>query len=80
MSSTLYCFVLFLFYRLQEGFKCVLWKTLWHVLREMGVSPHLISLEKGLYGNNTANVKIDGDLSKAFNVTYDVRQGCVFAP
>lgn len=64
----------------KKAFDCIRWQNLWHILDEMGVSCHLITLIKALYDNNIGYVRVENGLTDPFKVGKGVRQGCLFSP
>jgi hypothetical protein len=63
-----------------KAFDCVRWDSMWMVLTEMGVPPHLTRLVKQLYQNNTATVRVNKLSTENFQVQKGVRQGCILSP
>lgn len=63
-----------------KAFDCVKLIKLWRILREMGVSEHLVALIESLYTNITAMVKMDEHMSEHFQIHKGVRQGCILSP
>jgi hypothetical protein len=56
--------------------------TLWEVLKRRGIPPKLIQLIKSIhyYCGAQAKVRVDGELSEAFNLDRGLKQGSVLAP
>lgn len=63
-----------------KAFDCIRWQHLWNILTEMGTPHHLLSLIRHLYDNNTAYVRVEGELTSPFRVSKGVRQGCILSP
>lgn len=63
-----------------KAFDNVKWPKLWEILHSMGVPYHLIFLIQKLYMSNSAQVRIDGNLSNQMATRKGVRQGCVLSP
>ncbi|KAK1892784.1 putative 149 kDa protein [Dissostichus eleginoides] len=51
-------------------------RYLWKVLERFGLSPGFIAMIKVMYVNIESVLKINGGLSRPFNVTRGIRQGC----
>ena len=49
-----------------RAFDCVNWKKLFEVLKELGVTAHVVGLVESLYEFNSMIVKVDGEESEAF--------------
>lgn len=64
----------------EKAFDNVKWKILWERLRKLGTPVHLIELIKSLYDNNSAQVRMKGELTDTFKTAKGVRQGCILSP
>ena len=53
---------------------------MWATLRRFGCPPHFINHIRGLHDGMLARVCHRGSLSNPFDVTGDLKQGCVLAP
>jgi hypothetical protein len=63
-----------------KAFDCVDHKKLWFVIKEMGVTTHVIVFMKNLYTNQQASVKTEYGNTNWFNIGKGVRQGCILSP
>ncbi len=63
-----------------KAFDCVHWSALWLVMKDMGISEHIISIIRALYENGQMNVRINQQTSKNFKTNKGVRQGCILSP
>ena len=68
------------FVDLKKAFDTVNRNMLFAVLERFGCPPNFLALIKALHSNNTATVRVGGELSDAFEITMGVKQGCVLAP
>ncbi len=68
------------FMDLEKAYNRVYRKGLWDTLRVYGVGEKLFEGIKSFYGNASASVWVNGELSESFNVEVGVRQGCVMSP
>ena len=68
------------FVDLRKAFDTVNREMLFGVLERFGCPPTFLHLVKALHTNNTATVRVGGELSEAFAVSMGVKQGCVLAP
>ena len=53
---------------------------LWKILKEMGISEHLICLLRNLYAGQEATVRTGHGTTHWFPVGKGVRQGCILSP
>lgn len=60
----------------EKAFDRVEHRYLWKVLERFGLSPGFIAKIKVMYVNIESVLKINGGLSRPFNVTRGIRQGC----
>ena len=63
-----------------KAFDCVVHKTMWKIMLEMGFPKHLIRLIESLYHEQEAAVRVEGETSEWFSVGKGVRQGCILSP
>ena len=49
-----------------KAFDCVVHKTMWKIMIEMGFSKHLVRLIESLYIDQEAAVRVDGETSEWF--------------
>ena len=63
-----------------KAFDCVKHEHLWRTLEDLGFGGHLIELIKSLYVGQESAVRIEGGISKWFEVQRGVRQGCILSP
>ncbi len=68
------------FMNLEKAYDRVDRKGLWDILRVYGVGGQLLKGIRSFYENASASVRVNGELSKGFNVEVGVRQGCVMSP
>src|SRR6202000_1219471 len=64
------------FMDLEKGFDRVPRQKLFEVLSEYGTRGRLLEAIKNIYVGSKAAVRIDGEMSEAFEVEEGVRQGC----
>ena len=53
---------------------------LWEILKEMGISDHLICLLRNLYAGQEATVRTGHGTTDWFQIGKGVRQGCILSP
>ena len=63
-----------------KAFDCVDLKKLWKILKEMGISDHLICLLRNLYADQEATVRTGHGTTDWFQIGRGVRQGCILLP
>ena len=63
-----------------EAFDCVDYNKLWKILKEMGISDHLICLLRNLYSGQEATVRTGHGTTDWFQIGKGVRQGCILSP
>ena len=63
-----------------EAFDCVDHNKLWKILKEMGISNHLIRLLRNLYAGQEATVRTGHGMTDWFQIGKGVRQGCILSP
>ena len=54
--------------------------TNWKILKEMGISDHLICLLRNLYASQKATVRTGHGTTDWFQIGKGVRQGCILSP
>ena len=59
---------------------CVDHNKLWKILKEMGISDHLICLLRNLYAGQKATVKTGHGTTDWFQIGKGIRQGCILSP
>jgi hypothetical protein len=65
---------------LEKAFDRVPRQKLFGVLSEYGINGSLLGAIKSIYSGSKAAVRIDGEISEAFEVNEGVRQGCCLSP
>ena len=55
-------------------------KTLWKILKEMGIPDHLICLLRNLYAGQEATVRTGHGTTDWFQIGKEVHQGCILSP
>lgn len=68
------------FIDLEKAFDRVPRQKLFEILSEYGIRGSLLEAIKSIYVGSKAAVRIDGELSEAFEVNEGVRQGCCLSP
>ena len=68
------------FIDLEKAFDRVPRQKLFEVLSEYSINGSLLSAIKSIYSGSRAAVRIDGEISEAFEVNEGVRQGCCLSP
>ena len=63
-----------------KDFNCVDHNKLWKILKEMGLSDHLICLLRNLYVDQEATVRTGQGTTDWFQIRKGVRQSCVSSP
>lgn len=61
-------------------FNTIKWNLLWHIVEEIGVPTHLITLIINIYANNLAYICNESELSGSFQVEQSVRQSRILSP
>ena len=64
----------------QKAFDRVEWPFLWQVLTCMNFGPMFIKYIQTLYTDISCSLQVNGHLSRSFNPTRGVRQGCPLSP
>ncbi len=65
---------------LSKAFDSVHWPALWKVLVDERIPEHLIWILQCVYFGQCGEVISDMGQSRKFNITRDVRHGCVLSP
>ena len=63
-----------------KAFDCVGHNKLWKILKEMGISDHLICLLRNLYAGQEATVRTRRGTTDWFQIGKGVHQGCILSP
>ena len=63
-----------------KAFDYVDHNKLWKILKEMGISDHLICLLRNLYAGQKATVRTGHGTTDWFQMGKGVRQGCILSP
>ena len=72
--------IYFCFIDYAKAFDCVDYNKLWKLLKEMGISDHLMCLLKNLYAGQEATVRIGHGTIDWFQIGKGVRQVCMLSP
>ena len=72
--------IYFCFIDYAKAFDCVDNKTLWKILKEMGMPDHLTFLLRNLYAGQEATVRTGHGKTDWFQIGKGVRQGCILSP
>ena len=73
--SSYFCFIDY-----AKAFDCVHHNKLWKILKEMGISEHLICLLRNLYAGQEATVRTGHGTKDWFQIGKGVRQRCILSP
>ena len=68
------------FIDLTKAFDLVSRDGLFKILPLIGCPPKLLSFLESFHNNMHGTVRFDGNMSEAFNIRSEVKQGCVLAP
>ena len=63
-----------------KAFDCVDHYKLWKILKEMGISDHLMCLLRNLYAGQEATVRTGHGTTDWFQIAKGVHQGCILSP
>ena len=74
-KSIYFCFIDY-----AKAFDCVDHNKPWKVLKEIGISDHLICLLRNLYAGQEAIVRTGHETADWFQIEKGVRQGCIWSP
>ena len=72
--------IYFCFIDYAKVFDCVDHKKLWKILKEMGITDHLICLLRNLYAGQEATVRTGHGTTDWSQIGKGVRQGCILSP
>ena len=72
--------IYFCFIDYAKAFDCVDHNKLWGILKEIGISDHLICLLRNLYAGQEATVRTGHGTTAWFQIGKGVRQGCILSP
>ena len=72
--------IYFCFIDCAKAFDCVDHNKLWNILKEMGISDHLICLLRNLYAGQEATVRPGHGTTDWFQIGNGVHQGCILSP
>ena len=72
--------IYFCFIDYAKAFDCVAHNKLWKILKEMGISDHLICLLRNLYAGQETTVRTGHGATDWFQIGKRVRQGCILSP
>ena len=72
--------IYFCFIDYAKAFDCVDHNKLWKILKEMGISDHLICLLRNLYTGQKATVRTEHGKTDWFQIGKGVCQGCILSP
>ena len=72
--------IYFCFIDYVKAFDCVDHHKLWKILKEMGMSDHLICLLRNVYAGQEATVRTGHGTTDWFQIGKGVRQGCILSP
>ena len=75
MGNNLICYFYY-----AKAFDCVDHNKLWKILKEMGISDHLICLLRNLYTGQEATVRTGRGTADWFQIGKGVCQGCILPP
>ena len=74
-KSIYFCFIYY-----AKAFDSVDHNKLWKILKEMGITDHLICLLRNLYAGQEATVRTGHGKTDWFQIGKGVRQGCILSP
>ena len=72
--------IYFFFIDYAKAFDCVDHNKLWKILKEMGLSDHLICLLRNLYAGKEATIRTGLGTTDWFQIGKGIRQGCILSP
>ena len=72
--------IYFCFIDYAKAFDCVDNNNLWKILKEMGITDHLICLLRNLYSGQEATVRSGHETTDYFQIGKGVCQGCILSP
>ena len=71
--------IYFFFIDYAKAFDCVDHNKLWKILKEMGLSDHLICLLRNLYAGKEATIRTGLGTTDWFQIGKGIRQGCILS-
>ena len=71
--------IYFCFIDYAKAFDCVDHNKLWKILKEMGITDHLICLLRNLYAGQETTVRTGHGTTDWFQIGKGVRQGCILS-
>ena len=72
--------IYFCFIDYAKAFDCVDHNKLWKILKEMGISDHLICLLRNLYAGQETTVRTGHGPTDCFQMRKGVHRGCILSP
>ena len=72
--------IYFCFIEYTKAFECVDHNKLWKILKEMGISDHLICLLRNMYAGQEATVRTGHGTTDWFQIGKGVHQVCILSP
>ena len=72
--------IYFCFIHYDKAFDCVDHYKLWKILKETGISDHLICLLRNLCAGQEVTVRTGHGITDWFQIGKGVRQGCILSP
>ena len=72
--------IYFCFIDYAKAFDCVDHNKLWRILKEMGISDHLICLLRNLYSGQQATVRTEHGTVDLLQIGKGTHQGCILSP
>ena len=72
--------IYFCFIDYAKAFDCVDHNKLWKILKEMGITDHLICLLRNLCAGQDAGVRTGQGTTDLFQIGKGVHQGCILSP
>ena len=74
-QKNIFCFIDYV-----KTFDCVDHNKLWKILKEMGISDHLICLLRNLYAGQETTLRNGHGTTDWFQIGKGARQGCILSP
>ena len=75
LQKNIFCFIDYV-----KTFDCVDHNKLWKILKEMGISDHLICLLRNLYAGQETTLRNGHGTTDWFQIGKGARQGCILSP
>ena len=72
--------IYFCFIDYAKAFDCVDHSKVWKILKELGISDHLICLLRNLYAGQEATVGTRLETTDLFQIRKGAQQGCILSP